>query len=265
MKAKLNFLSPIARTPNVDLSKPGGGGLLDVHTVQVDMHALDPRAGDPAANLAARGFTALPFACDAAPDGPDPGWRDAFGLAVSRAVYALIGARGVAVVPNTILVRRGQGLNKEIPLLQCHTDFTAASATQKFARLAEARPKARDAKRFAAYNAWWLVSPGPQDAPLGLCDATTVAAADMVPGNAIVHNAAGEPRSFGEIAFYRHNPRQKWHWYPELASDRLVLFAGHDSDARFASQVPHGAFANPACPPGTPTRVSVECRLLAYW
>jgi hypothetical protein len=87
----------------------------------------------------------------------------------------------------------------------------------------------------------------------------------MTPGNAVVHNTDGVARSFGEIALYRYSPRQRWHWYPELKSDRLLLFAGHDSDARFASQVPHGAFSNPTCPPETPTRVSVECRLFAYW
>ena len=46
---------------------------------------------------------------------------------------------------------------------------------------------------------------------------------------------------------------------------RLLVFAGHDSDPARASQVPHSAFVNPQCPPGTPTRLSVECRCFAYW
>ena len=49
------------------------------------------------------------------------------------------------------------------------------------------------------------------------------------------------------------------------APDEVLVFKAHDTDIRRAGRVPHTAFTDPTCPPGTPTRASVEMRGLAFF
>jgi hypothetical protein len=118
--------------------------------------------------------------------------------------------------------------------------------------------------RYAMYNLWRAVSPPPQDVPLAVCDARSVAAGDEVtvtaiteePGTgAIVHDTTG----------YRHNPDHRWHYFPGMTRDEVLVFKAHDSDPSRAGRVPHSAFDDPSCPPGVPTRASVEMRALALF
>jgi hypothetical protein len=118
--------------------------------------------------------------------------------------------------------------------------------------------------RFAAYNVWWLARPGPQDRPLALCDASTIAAADLQVGGARV-TAPDESQVENEVAFQRFSARHRWYWYSKLGPDRLLVFCGFDSDASTPSMVSHSAFANSECPADAPPRVSVECRCFAFW
>jgi hypothetical protein len=265
LKAGLTYLVPASRGPQVDLTKPYGGTDLLVDVLTVDIAELDANTTNPLGDLAARGFTAVPFSGASLGEVGDAKWRTSFARAVSQTVRQLVGARGIAVLTNTVTVRRGTGEGAESVLPLVHSDFTASSAVRKFALLVKEYPAGRTARRFAAYNAWWPATAAPHDRPLALCDASTVSAADLMPTNAVVHNPEGQAANFGEIGLYRYNPKHRWSFFPDLMPDRLLVFAGHDSDPRFASQVPHGAFVNPACPPGAPPRVSVECRLFAYW
>jgi hypothetical protein len=263
MRAELNFIRQEAVQPQLDLTRSDWRKALPLEPHAVDIEEL-PLPGDPAGELKRRGFTAVPMAGVPALDLAGDAWRTPLAMAIGTTLKQLTGCRGVTLSAKGMNVRRGRGSGSDTPVTVCHSDFTHESATRKFARLAHDQPKAQG-PRFAAYNLWWLASAPPQDAPLALCDATTALAEDVVLGAAIYADPAGAPQTFGEIAFYQHSPRQRWFWYPELTPERLLVFAGHDSDLTFASQVPHSAFVNADCPPDAPTRVSIECRCLAYW
>jgi hypothetical protein len=264
VQAELNFVRPTEHAPRVDLTEPGWGRQLSLERRSLDIAELEIDR-EPAAALAARGFAAIPFAGGPELERASRAERARFAEAVAGTVRAFVGARGVFVLGDSLLVRRSERNAAAAPLFVCHSDFDAVSAASKFAAVQRANPRARGARRFAIYNSWWLASGAPPDAPLALCDAGSVAPADLVTGSAVIRDEGGGPVAFEEVAYYRYSPRQAWSWYPDLAADRLLLFAAHDSDPAVASQVPHSAFANPACPPGAPGRVSVECRCVAYW
>ncbi len=67
-----------------------------------------------------------------------------------------------------------------------HVDYTRMSAPNLLrSRLAAAGIHDLPRGRFAGYNIWRVLTPHPQDVPLGVCDARSVASGDLVPGDAV--------------------------------------------------------------------------------
>ncbi len=64
---------------------------------------------------------------------------------------------------------------------------------------------------------------------------------------------------------YLANPAHHWHYFRDMTPDQVLIFKAHDTDPDRAGRVPHTAFTDPTCPPGTPTRASVEIRGLALF
>lgn len=118
--------------------------------------------------------------------------------------------------------------------------------------------------RYALYNLWRCVSPPPQDCPLAVCDAQSIAQTDEVPVTAVtmVHGI-GEVRH--DTTSYLYNPDHRWYYYPDMTPDELIIFKTHDTDRNRARRVAHTAFDDPNCPVETLPRASVEARILALF
>jgi hypothetical protein len=118
--------------------------------------------------------------------------------------------------------------------------------------------------RYALYNLWRCVSPPPQDSPLAVCDAQSIAQTDEVPVTAVtmVHGI-GEVRH--DTTSYLYNPDHRWYYYPDMTRDELIIFKTHDTDKGRAKRVAHTAFDDPSCPAGASPRASVEARILALF
>lgn len=151
------------------------------------------------------------------------------------------------------------------PARYAHADNTDESAQELFARITEAAggrmpPNAR----WALYNMWRAVSPPPQDFPLAVCDASSVERGDEVTVTAVTSTrGVGDMRH--DTTAYVHNPAHRWHYFPEMTRDEVIVFKAHDSQDGAVRRVPHTAFTDPTCPPGTPTRASVEARGLVIF
>ena len=121
-----------------------------------------------------------------------------------------------------------------------------------------------DYSRYALYNVWRTFTPPPQDFPLAVCDARTVSLEDEVTVTAItLERDAGE--IIHDTTSFSYSPKHRWYYYPDMTIDEVIVFKQHDSDPSRAIRVPHTAFTDPTCPPGVPTRASVEMRALALF
>lgn len=132
-------------------------------------------------------------------------------------------------------------------------------------------------RRFIAVNAWRAYSGAPQDWPLALCDATSVAddegmtypilMVDQLPAReAIPDVLPGDPEhpEFPEISAFQFSPRHRWYYYPGLGTDEVLLFKNYDSERRGAWRVPHAGFHDPTCA-ASPPRLSIEVRFLLFF
>lgn len=153
-------------------------------------------------------------------------------------------------------------LDNSRPARFAHVDVSDTTAAQFSARsLSEGRATPR---RTAHYNIWRALSPAPQDVPLALCDARSVATADLLPADAIFDRDGVDEWSF-EGLVVAHSPAHRWHWFGNLGRDEVVMFKTNDSDIDRAHSVPHVAFDDPDCPADAPPRASIEMRAIAYW
>ena len=118
-------------------------------------------------------------------------------------------------------------------------------------------------RRWAMYNVWRAITPPPQDFPLAVCDAQSVQ----------------RDRRGDRHRDHRRAPRRDRPRHDELRAQPrapLVLLPRHDDRrgdrvqvrrqrSTGAVRVAHTAFTDPTCPPGVPTRASVEMRALAVF
>ncbi len=121
--------------------------------------------------------------------------------------------------------------------------------------------------RFAIFNLWKAISEPPQDTPLAVCDATTVAAEDLM----ISHIVLGPPQEDPAKEFrlqtnlVQHNPDHRWVYFSGMNRDQLLMFRGYDSDPARFRRAPHAAFDDPSAGPDAPPRESIDIRCVAFF
>ena len=152
--------------------------------------------------------------------------------------------------------------NNSRPARFVHVDVSDVTAAAFYAR---SRPDdGRGVRRAAQYNVWRVLTPPPQDVPLAVCDARSLAAEDLIAADAVFDKDGSILFTF-EAWLIRHNPRQRWSHFSNMHPGEALIFKTHDTDTRVAHCVPHGAFDNLACPASAPPRASLEMRGIAYW
>lgn len=185
---------------------------------------------------------------------------------VAELIKAVTGADDVQVTAPGILRyseksgKAGSSDNSH-PARFAHVDINDVTA----AEFAERGSGGRAFKRCAAYNLWRALSPAPQDVPLALCDARTVAAEDLILADAIFDPPNGAPEWSFESWVVAHSPAHRWHFYSDLSLDEAVLFKTNDSDPIRAHLMPHVAFDDPLAPTDAPHRISIEMRATCFW
>jgi len=113
--------------------------------------------------------------------------------------------------------------------------------------------------RVQVINLWRPIRGPLRDAPLAVCDASSVAPGDLVPSDLVYQNRVGE--TYGVT----YNPAHRWFYVPEMQPDEALLLKCFDSEvdgrARFA---PHTAFEDPTAPADVLPRESIEIRTLVF-
>lgn len=246
---------------------PRENAAADPHTVRI----RNARAFDPAPTLDREGFqlAQLRPPLDAFNDAGEIERR--YYPAVAQAVRQACGAREVIVFDHLVRRRAPQAgpfsaLGRDAtpseyagPAGRVHNDYSAASGHRRLNKVLGRPEDAPASGRFAIVNVWRSARGPVLDAPLALCDARTVAAADLV------DTELRYPHRTGAIYQLAFNPAQRWSYFHELQWDEAILFKQFDSDPARPRFTPHGAFEHPGTPAGTPPRQSIEARCLVLF
>jgi hypothetical protein len=149
-----------------------------------------------------------------------------------------------------------------------HVDYSRKSFDE-FARLHLKNAGVADPEpwlngRYAAFNIWRVLSPPPQDVPLGICAAPTTRLTDVVTGMAVI-DPPNAPELRFESSLYRFNPEHRWFYFSGMRPDEALVFKAFDSELGRVQGCPHSAFNDPTCPEGVTPRASVEIRAYAYF
>jgi hypothetical protein len=152
---------------------------------------------------------------------------------------------------------RGRGPRQ--PASRLHVDQTLKSGPE---RVRFELPEEADELlngRVQIINLWRPIKGPVYDAPLVICDATSVDAQDLTASDLVF------PDRNGEIYLLTYNPAHRWFYVPAMRTDEVLLLKCYDSAsdgrARFA---PHGSFMDPTAPKDAPPRESIELRAMVF-
>jgi len=196
------------------------------------------------------------------------------------------------------MMEGGSAVQEPLISYGVHNDYTAASATARIRQLAQpprqndtlrakvgARPPIDPGSvesllrgRWLFVNVWRNIAPEPVARfPLGLCDAATTDANELV-----VFEIRYADR-VGENYFVRASDRHRWYYFPQATRDEAVLLKCWDSRGRdflhlmpgqrqgeLVSSVPatfslHTGFHDLHTRDDAPDRESIEVRLVAFF
>lgn len=191
-----------------------------------------------------------------------------------RLITELTGA-SLAVATGAVLrwgeraVQSGSGetINSR-PARFVHVDYSRESFND-FARMhldtaGVDDPKTWLGKRYVAYNIWRVLTPPPQDVPLGICAANSTAPEDVVTGDAVI-DAPGQPEFRFGSSLYRYNPRHRWFWFSDMHPGEALVFKAFDTDRQRLQGCPHSAFNAPDVAEDVTPRASAEIRVYAWF
>ena len=155
-------------------------------------------------------------------------------------------------------VDRAPGTPRQ-PVTSVHNDYTVKSGPQRVRDLMGEEAEELLHHRFEIVNVWRPIRGPLRDAPLAVCDATSVAFTDFVPSDLVYRDRTGETYRV------RYNPAHRWFYVPEMRTDEAVLIKCYDSAedgrARFTA---HSAFEDPTAPADVLPRESIELRTLIF-
>jgi hypothetical protein len=190
---------------------------------------------------------------------------------LERAVKAVTGASKVVVGPSWVHRRSDRSerfgeAGTTFPGRYAHIDYSDSSGPATARQMLGDDPNAERlmAGRFAIFNLWRALSEPPQDTPLCVCDATSVAADDLMVSR-IVLGPPGGPEIRMETNMVQHNPEHRWVYFSGMTRDELLIFRGYDSDQARFRRVPHTAFDDPSAGADAPPRESVDIRCVAFF
>ena len=264
VRASINYLVPSGERPRVYQYDPPPGVPPRTGTyAEYPALVRNARAFPGKLSLDREGFALVPAPTPLADFRDAAAVKAAYYPEVEAAVLRATGAARVVVfdhnvrhAPSAVARKNGE---KE-PVKRAHNDYTVKSGPQRVRDLFGDEAEALLKRRFAIINLWRPISGPVEESPLALCDAASIAPADLVPTDLIYRDRIGETYALA------HNPAHRWYYFPRMRTDEAVLIKCYDSAedgrARFAA---HGAFDDPTSPPNARPRESIEARTIAFF
>src|SRR3989442_16035001 len=121
-------------------------------------------------------------------------------------------------------------------------------------------PEWRLRRRFAIIQVRCAIRKPVQANPLAILDARSLVPEDLLAAE------RRYPHRVGQTYRLKYNPGHRWFYFPEMRRDEALVFKVFDSETdgrpRFT---PHTSFVDPATPPGSSPRQSIEARAMAFF
>jgi hypothetical protein len=265
VEAVLNYLAPMAEKPrNLAYDPPPGVPRANsAHEPHV-MPIRDARPVTGELSLDREGLLLVAERTAVADFYDEDQLRRVYYPEAERLVARATGASRVVVFDHTIRRRVSGGVDRtpgtpRQPVTSVHNDYTVKSGPQRVRDLMGDEAEDLLRRRFEIVNVWRPIRGPLRDAPLAVCDATSVPFADFVPSDLVYRDRVGETYRV------RYNPDHRWFYFPQMRTDEAVLIKCYDSStdgrARFTA---HSAFADPTAPADVLPRESIELRTIAF-
>jgi len=263
--ATLNYLAPMAERPrNYTFEPPAGVPRSNSQRESHKVPIHDVRTIEADVSLDKEGFAILHYKSAVRDFWDEDEVRRVYYPEVERVMKEATGASKVFIFDHTLRRRvrgtpdRAAGMPRQ-PATGVHVDHTATSGPQRVRDFFGDDAERLLRGRVQVINLWRPIRGPLRDAPLAVCDASSVASDDLVPSDLVYQNRVGE--TYGVT----YNPAHRWFYVPEMQPDEALLLKCYDSTtdgrARFA---PHTAFDDPTAPADALPRESIEVRTLVF-
>ncbi|WP_315834304.1 CmcJ/NvfI family oxidoreductase [Bradyrhizobium prioriisuperbiae] len=263
--AELNYLAPTPGKPRTYAfdpppGKPKSTALPEPHTLPI----FDVRAIADTVSLDRQGFALVQQQTAVKDFGDEDEIRRVYYLEIEAFLKKTLGADRVVIFDHTVRKRvegatdlRGAGPRQ--PATRVHVDQTAVSGRNRVFEHVPDDAEELLKGRVQVINLWRPIRGPLRDAPLAMCDGTTVAPGDLVASDLIYPNRSGETYSV------KYNPEHRWFYVPEMRVDEALLLKCYDSATDGRTRFgPHTAFIDPTTPANVPPRESIELRTLVF-
>jgi len=260
----LNYLAPMAERPmNLAYDPPPGvprsTGVPEAHRVTI--YNVRPVAAR--LSLDSEGLALVTHNSAVRDFYDEDELRRVYYPEAERLVAEITGAARVLVFDHTVrrrvlgAVDRSAGTPRQ-PVTVVHNDYTIKSGPQRVRDLMGEEAEELLSRRFEIVNVWRPIRGPLRDAPLAVCDATTVDFTDFVASDLVYRDRTGE------IYRVKYNPAHRWFYVPEMQADEALLIKCYDSAVDKARFTAHSAFEDPTAPADVLARESIELRTLAF-
>lgn len=267
IEAELSYLTPMAEKPVSYAYEPPAGvprsnGKFETHKVPI----RDARTISHQVSLDREGFGLTAHDTKVSDFYDEDEVRNVYYPEAKQLLLNAVGASEIfifdATLRNAQLSRPNENEIRE-PVKRAHNDFTAKSGYTRARKvlIEEGIDNVDELlqKRFALINIWRAIAPI-QESPLAVCDARSIAPQDLVAGDLLYRNYAGETYAI------TYNPSHKWFYFPQMQPDEALFIkcfdSAEDGRARFAA---HTGFDDPTSPPDAAPRQSIELRTVVFY
>lgn len=265
VRASMRYVADEWRSPPFE---PGAPPRTRLPSQSVDVTVEDLRCAAQPASLAREGFELLDHKSQVTDFSDKDQIETTYLSEVEEIVRRASGARHVFAYPRAVQRSNrhdggDNGIIADVIAPMVHIDATERSIDMiAAAALERAGQSGRPGNRVAYFTVWRSLRPPPQDQALALCDLRTVDADDLVPADALDNPGSVDARI--EYYLLRANPRHRWFYHSQMATDEVLIFRQFDSAGEGPSGCPHSSFADPLYA-SAPPRLSVEARACAFF
>ena len=266
VEGALNYLAPTEGRPftltyEPDPGQPRTNIVNETH--RMPMHDLRPVANS--LSLDAEGFALVNAPSAVSNFYDEDELRRVYYPEAERIVASATGGARVFVFDHTVRRRvwgsedRAPGAPRQ-PVGRVHVDHTDRSGPQRVRDFFGAEADALLKGRVQIINLWRPIRGPLRDAPLAVCDASTVAPDDLVLTDLVYRDRKGE------IFSVRHAAAHRWYYAPGMQPDEALLLKCYDSETApgIARFMPHTAFEDPTAPADILPRESIELRTMVF-